>query len=336
MKNVIAVALISQVALHSWPQELRRRSNSGPDCSAIEIRLTAKLANGSPVTFLSASDLKIEFTDGEAEIVSLTPFSAIKSVAGFTNILFVVPPKADFGQPIEISGILSTLARADAFRFHAATLGPDGVLMPFSSDLTVLKSQLEYAVEMKHPLHTLKPWVLAEERAFLELRRKEGRHVIVRLFNSSNPSRSRIKYRFMHDYSLDGFASYDQAQVYQLLTPVSVDFAIPGGDASTGGDVRQSSQIQDASALQASAWSEKGYWDLHTAGKAEDSTNDLMKDVIKDNGSTYDLIVQPRFVCLSGTLRSIRIEATKPLVHLFAPQVIQMIPYQPPAGGLTN
>jgi hypothetical protein len=316
-------------------QILNRHAPVVSQCDPVEIRLAAKQRDGSPFTTLTTSDIHFTFADGPSEVSLLRSFEVEKGANGFTDILFVIPPMADFNSPQDLSGIVQTLAKNDAFRFRAAVLGPSGALSSFTSDLETLRIQLHSATTQKG-VHSLDRWVRAEETAFLALRRLEGRHAIVRLFHEENPHHFRMKTMSANDYALDTFASLDIAEIYRLLQTVPLSSAIPMGDASSENsppgvdpNLSQLSQVQSASEQQSAIWASRGRWDELTAGRAEDSTKTLMEDLIRDNRSTYHLIVQPEFPCGDARFRLISITTQLANVRLFAPHEIQMIPYRP-------
>jgi hypothetical protein len=327
------VILLLSSAYPIASQALPPHSPLVSQCDPVEIRLAAKQRDGSPFTSLTASDIHLTFADGPSEVSLLRSFEVEKGANGFTDILFVVPPMADFNSPQDLSGIIQTLARNDAFRFRAAVLGPSGALSSFTSDLQTLRIQLQSATNQKG-VHSLDRWVRAEKTAFLALRPMEGRHAIVRLFHEENPHHFRMKTMYASDYALDTFASLDIAEIYRLLRTVHLSSVIPMGDASSENgppgidpNLSQLSQVQSASEQESAIWASRGRWNDWRAGRADDSTKDLMEDLIRDNRSTYHLIVQPEFPCGDARFRRISITTQLENVRLFTPPAIQMIPY---------
>lgn len=333
--------LLGVVAAESGAQTLHRRDEPGTWCAPVEIRLAAKLQDGSAAK-LTAGDLKVWFDGGSASVVSASSFASVDGAGGMTDLLFVRAPYAEFGSPVELAGIVNTLARAEGFRFRAAVLGPDGAVSDYFSELEVLSGRLKDAGSEKHALREMRRWVPAEERAFVGLRHLPGRHVIVRLFNDANPLGFQVKNNFAMDRSLDFFASLDLAMTYRLLSPLDVAYSIPRGDASEEAPMRgeapdsraveQTERLQGASQLQSQVWAQRDYWSRWSAGGAEVSTAELMRDVIRDHAAGYDVVVQPHFACVAGRMRAVYASTSDKDVRLFVPRAVQMIPYKGPWG----
>jgi hypothetical protein len=331
----VALLLVNDVLLcndvHS--QVLRRRSSDATQCQKIQFHVSAKRNDGAPLTSLRAQDLNVAFPYGAAEIVSVTNAAQEIGPGGNTNLLFVIPPFSGVGDG-EIEPLLKPLAQTDSFRFSAVVLGPDGVSAQ-AVDLVTLKKYLQRAISLKtHLWSSPSLWLAAEQKAFLRLRRERGRHVIVRLMLSRNPSHNRNKDVFINDTSMDTYAATDLAEVYHLLVPMSLGETIPMGDAAAehidaGPDtlgIEQTSQLQAAIQHQATLWTERAFWNIHTAGGAEDSAEMLIKDVIRNLSSSYEVIVQPRFPCSGAGFRAVDVRTELRDVRLFAPSAIQLIP----------
>lgn len=316
------------------PQHLHQRDPPDEWCGQLDLRMVAKLSNGSAAT-LTAGDLQVSFERGVADVSSLTSFADLHGEDGKTDILFVVPPFSDFGSTSDVNGIVKTLAHAESFQFRSSVLGPSGHASSYTNDLAELDKQLNSAVKASYSGHGLSQWELAERTAFIQLRNLPGRHVIVRLFRTRGVPQAE-KRVFMLDSTLDVLASLDIAVVYRLLKPVNLSSSIPGGDASTQASisgevpdshgVRQTEQLRTATQSQAELWAQQHYWDTSTAGGAASSTMELMHLLIKDNASSYKLVVRPHFSCKDSGLQTVKVESSRTGARIFAPQAVPMTP----------
>ena len=318
-------------------QALHHREDREPRCPAIDVRLTAKLPSGIGYRTLTAADLRVSFPNAPGQVLALNTFVDPKDPNAVTDILFVVSHFSSFTGTGDLQDIISTLARHETFRFRAAVLGPEGTLSPFSADLKQLQAALAQAAKRKpHGTYDISTWQAMQQKAFLQLRHLDGRHVIVLFSVPPSPIPNHTKNAFTADFSMDQFAQFDFAQIYHLLNPPTVSASIPGGDASTehAMDTQdpdalafgQGSQLQQAIALQDATWATQHFWNTRTAGRAETTLPALLTDLIDDTASTYNLLVQPMFDCSGTGFFPVTFSSLVPHVTLFGPSTTQMIP----------
>jgi hypothetical protein len=303
------------------------------NCPRTHIRLTARTKDGLPSGALKLQDFRVDFTQGTAAIVSVSDGTPKKADSPDTDILFAIPPFSDLNDSIT-KQLMRALAKADNFKFKLAILAPDGSITPFTSDLALVRRKLAEAISGKKRSLGRDAWPAAEQKAFLTLRVLPGRHAIVNLMAPSKLRESGEKQGFRNDMTLDFLAQYDMTQVYRLVTPVPIGLNIPGGDASGEGSgffvgsdpAWQLQQVQAASAAQDAFWAAKRFYATPTGGRAEDSIETLLQDVLADSRGTYDLVVQPKFECRVGAMYSVAVSLQKPGILIFAPSAIQMLP----------
>ena len=328
--------LLAALAVTCAGQNLQRRDPPGRWCEPVELRIAARLKDGSAAD-LSAADVQVEFNRGAAGVISVTSFATLRGEPGTTDILFVAPPYSDFGESTGVTGIMSALGQAAGFHFRAAVLAPDGTATSYSDNLSVLDHELHKAAKGSHAIPDIRRWVQAERDAFLNLRLQAGRHVIVRLFRGDN-LQFPVQRNFMMDNSFDQFASTDLAMIYRLLSPENMELTLPRDSTDT--DPGPGQQVQDARANrlksqlnrtsrnQAEIWARRNEWGKRTAGGAATDTAALMREIIRDNAAGYDVIVQPHFTCeAAGLLLGVRVLTTRKDVRVFGPNTVQMTPY---------
>jgi hypothetical protein len=316
-------------------QTLKRRSSSSEACLETHVRFTARKKDGSPASGITTKDLRISFTLGGVDLVSIKDGMGSRLDKPYTNILLVVPPYADLNDSL-IKTLVKKLMIADNFRLNVSVLGPDGSLSPFTTDLGIVQSALNISASRTTHWIRKSQWPPKELEAFIALRKLPGRHILVFLMNESGLHESREKMDFRHDQTFDTLAMFDMTQVYRLIRPVPSSLSIPGGDASSGGGASaggasaidlqwQLQQVQNASAAQSAFWARKLYGTA-SGGRAEDSIGALVDDLLRDASGSYDLVIKPKFKCQEGEMYSLSVSSLTPNVRLFAPQVIQMLP----------
>lgn len=333
--NQVGGVLLATLAVTCAAQNLQRRDAPGRRCGPVELRIAAKLQDGSAADLLPA-DLKVEFNRGTAEVISVTSFAKLRDERGITDILFVVPPYSDFGESTGLKGVMSALEQALGFPFQAAVLGPDGMATSYSDKLSVLGRELHEAAKGSHAISDMRRWVLAERAAFLNLRLRIGRHVIVRLFRGDN-LQFPVQRNFMMDDSFDQFASTDLAMIYRLLSPENMELTLPrevadtktlpGEELEDARTLRLKQQLNLTSRMQAEIWARRNEWGKRTAGGAATDTATLMHDVVRDNAADYDVIVQPQFACDAAGPVGVRVLTTRKDVRVFGPGTALVTPY---------
>ncbi len=80
--------------------------------------------------------------------------------------------------------------------------------------------------------------------------------------------------------------------------------------------------------MQSANRAERAYFNQRTGGKAENTLTSLMRDVIEDNASTFDLVMQPEYGCRVVELRPVDITPAVMELRIFGPTAVQMIPEQ--------
>jgi hypothetical protein len=321
---------IELAATVCFGQTLKNRPASSGECLETHVRFTARKKDGSPASGITTKDLRISFTLGGVDLVSIKDGMGSRLDKPYTNILLVVPPHADLNDSL-IKTLVRKLIIADNFRLNVSVLGPDGSLSSFTTDLGIVQSALNVSTSRTTHWIRKSQWPPKELEAFIALRKLPGRHIVVFLMNESGLHESREKMDFRHDQTFDTLAMFDMTQVYRLIRSVPSSLSIPGGDASSGGGASgtdlqwQLDQVQNASAAQSAFWATQ----LHgtaSGGRAEDSIGALVDDLLKDASGSYDLVIKPKFKCQEGAMYSLSVSSLTPNVRLFAPQIIQMLP----------
>ncbi len=332
--NFLMYSALLILTMTGEAQQLRRRSTATSPCPPTHLRFSARAADGSPIASLRREEIHVRLQEGPATVVSVESGFSGKSHAPDTDILFVAAPYAGLTESV-ISEIVSRMERMDDFHFNAAVLRPDGELSTFTSNLEQLRTTLLDAIAKRSHLAARAKWPLYEEKGFLALRALSGRHVIIILANPANPFRSFAKANFQNDRTLPFLASYDMAQIYQVLPEIPLSTTIPSGDAATlhedigGPDVHSFRQLEDlkqTSDEQAALWARQRSLGSVNGGRYGTRPEELIEDIAKDAPGAYDAVVQGQPGCRLGAFYSVEVTTTRPGTHLFAPRIIQMIP----------
>ena len=312
-------------------QQVLRPSAFQNACPQTHVRLTVRDRRGLPVGGLTAADFRVTFRLGSSTVIKVVSGSPGKRQSAPTNIFFVVPPFAELNDAV-IKPLLATLARADNFNFLFSVLLPNGTWTLPTGDFKQVSEDLLATSHVKDAL-SLEEWSLKEREAFLALRKRPGRHVLVDLM-VPKARESLLKARFHHDHTLDDLAAYDAAQVYRLLYGTDASLTIPVGEAaysppmgvspSTGAQMQQS-QLDRASAQQEWVWTERRLA-LASGGRGETLAAALARDVLEDAAGTYDLTLRPDFPCRPGAMYDVWVSSTRQGLTLYAPHVIQELP----------
>ena len=267
-------------------QVLKQRYPGRTECPDTHLRLTARLGDGSPAAGLHPQDLYLWFSTGTADIRSMHSGNAVSE----TNLLIVQRPGLTLRQA-DAGVIALNLQAAANLRWMIAVLAPDGSVSPFiaATDGASLRDALSKLIAPLPGELNIADWPAAERKAFVELRARAGRHVILELAQPStaSPGGSNDPSQLAEDHTLDLLARDDMAQIYSL----------------TAGD--------------------KGEF-VATGGRTAPTIGALFQGIIADAPGSYDLTMHPGFSCEPGSSYSLRITSFRPDVQLFYPSAVRM------------
>lgn len=338
-RNLRIVGLLTSLLFSSAisAQQSPEQTAHPPICPPTHVRFTARKSDTTPVADLKPSDVRVWFKDGPGRIIYLKSGISTKTFWTDTDILFVVPPFFRLNQDA-IDLLIQGILHVDNFHFNTAVLAPDGTLSPFSSDPQQLHSALLHAISSEVHHQTYSQWPPYEQAAFMVLRKRPGRHVIVDLLDPANPHRNTELNKFRSDPTLNYLANFDSSQIYKFIDPLPTGASIPMGDASTkhvdigpgNHPAEQMQEVATASDIQSSIWSQTKGNSSANGGRYDETLDALFKDILQDAPGTYDSIVQGSTTCEPGKIYSVNVTSTLPSILLFGPNSIQEIPISMP------
>jgi hypothetical protein len=304
-----------------------------PICPATHVRFTARKPDTTPVADLKPTDVRVWFKDSPGRIIYLRSGTSTKTIWTDTDILFVVPPFFRLNQDA-IDLLIQNILHADNFHFRSAVLAPDGTLSSFTPDPQQLHSALLHAISSEVHHQTFSQWPPYEQAAFMTLRKRPGRHVIVDLADPTNPHRNPEVNKFIGDPTLDYLANFDSSQIYKFLDPTPTGASIPMGDASTkhtdigpgNHSAEQMQEVATANDIQGSIWWLTKQNSSANGGRYDETLDALFKDILQDAPGSYDAIIQTSTTCEPGQIYSVKVTSTLPSVLLLGPNSIQEIP----------